>query len=186
MSSTNRGRTRNNYDFYETPLWCVQKLFAIDPFLPTPTLDPCAGNGALIRGVMNARNRMIEGIEIQPELIEQSRLDITQGDGLKSDWSDEHIIMNPPYRDAEAWVDKALSESASCTALLRLGFLSSKRRMSLWTKHPPNGIYILSKRPSFTSDGKTDSADYMWVHWKSSETFGLCLVSSCRVRWIAP
>lgn len=48
MSSTNRGAKRVKNDFYETPSWCVE---AIAPHLPKylTVLDPCAGQGAILR-----------------------------------------------------------------------------------------------------------------------------------------
>jgi len=45
--------------------------------------------------------------------------------------------------------------------------LESKKRKDFWQRHPVNGLYVLSERPSFTG-GKTDAAAYAWFVWNSS------------------
>lgn len=170
MSST-RGVNdpkRDARDWYRTPFWCVQELYKALPALPWPTLDPCAGDGALLRcwsfGVP------IRGIELDPDLVEVGKgtHGLSQGDGLACSWEGEHILMNPPYRDALTWVRKGVEEAESTTALLRLGFLGSQARRLFWLEHPPRALVILSKRPSFTGKG-TDSADYGWFIWTKDE-----------------
>lgn len=49
--------------------------------------------------------------------------------------------------------------------LLRLGFLESMRREEFWKKYPLDNLITLSKRPSFTEDGKTDGAGYGFFIW---------------------
>ena len=48
--------------------------------------------------------------------------------------------------------------------LLRINFLGSQKRYDFWQQFPPDGLYVLSKRPSFTGKG-TDSIDYAWFVW---------------------
>ena len=90
------------------------------------------------------------------------------GDGLKPWWTNQHILVNPPYKDAMTWVQKGVEEATTFCALLRLGFLSSKGRKAFWDANPPTDIVILSQRPSFISSGKCDSADYAWMVWEKS------------------
>ena len=169
MSSTNRGANRDQTDFYRTPAHAVESLFqAVKP--PAPTLDPCAGDGGLIRAAVQLPGRMAHrfaGVEIDPLLVAAAREDglpVVFGDGLERSWRGEHVLMNPPYNNALAWVQKGV-EAATCSALVRLGFLATQKRLAFWQNSPPTAVVILSRRPSFRSDGKTDSADYCWVHW---------------------
>ena len=156
--------TRDPRDFYRTPAWCVRELYATMPGLPAPTLDPCAGTGALLRAAP-APPSMIRGIELDPELVKAAGLpNVTQGDGLAAGWGGEHILMNPPYRDALSWIEKGVREANSVLALLRLGFMGAQSRLPFWRHHPPRALVTLSKRPSFTG-GATDSADYAWFFW---------------------
>jgi hypothetical protein len=49
--------------------------------------------------------------------------------------------------------------------LLRLNFLGAQRRRDWWKAHEPAALFVLSARPSFTQDGKTDATDYAWFAW---------------------
>ncbi len=156
-------------DFYCTPAWCVEGVYKALS-LPRPTLDPGAGNGGLVgpaRRIHGSRSKL-RGVEIQDELAQQARdagLDVATGDGMAIPWTDEHILMNPPYRDAMAWVEKGVSEASSVLALLRLGFLSSLKRQDFMRAHPPKALAICSRRPSFIEGKGGDSADYAWFYW---------------------
>jgi hypothetical protein len=159
-------------DFYHTPAWCVSGVYeALD--LPTPTLDPCAGVGGLV-GPTSGRWSKPRGIEIQDHLARQARdtgLDVVTGDGMAVCWEGEHILMNPPYKDAMAWVEKGVEEAASVLALLRLGFLASSRRQAWWKKHPPSALIICSRRPRFVAGKGGDSTDYAWFYWTRQASF---------------
>ena len=50
--------------------------------------------------------------------------------------------------------------------LLRLGFLASVQRAEFWKQNPPTRVIVLSKRPSFTGDGKTDRSEYAFFVWE--------------------
>jgi len=118
------------------------------------------------------RRPLIRGVEIQEELVRRANdlgFPVELGDGLELDWRDEHILMNPPYKDAMVWVKKAVEEASSTTALLRLGFLASQRRKAFMRENPPQKVVVLSRRPSFTGKGG-DSADYAWLHWSKQES----------------
>tara|TARA_Y100001972_G_scaffold93671_1_gene114869 strand:+ start:520 stop:1089 length:570 start_codon:yes stop_codon:yes gene_type:complete len=177
MSSHNKNGTRDPRDFYATPAWCTEGLYkALPDDFPRPTLDPCAGTGALC---LVARCR---GIEIDGALAGVARdrgAKVIKGDGLHPRWNNQHILMNPPYKDALRWVRQGVEEAETCCALLRLGFLASAKRREFWTKYPPTHLIVLSSRPSFTPDGKTDSADYMWAVWQKG-----CEGHSTQMKWI--
>ena len=183
MSSTKRGATRATNDFYCTPEWCVTALYETIQG-PKPTLDPCAGNGGLVEPVnaLYPRTQPCRGFEIQPELVETAQmrgLPVTLSDGLAVSWIGEHIVLNPPYSEAEKWIEKAVAEAHSTVALLRLGFLASKRRNEWMKKHPPYALVILSRRPDFTGRGG-DSADYAWFCWaKQGDLF-----KDTQLKWI--
>jgi hypothetical protein len=158
--------SRDPRDFYETPAWCVTELYRALPYLPKPTLDPCAGNGALLAAAPSDPSNRIRGIELDPELVAAapSHLRINVGDGLALGWRGQHMLLNPPYRDAETWVRKGIEEARSMVVLLRLGFLASQGRAPLFKAYPPRALVVLSQRPSFTGKG-TDNSDYAWMFW---------------------
>lgn len=81
---------------------------------------------------------------------------------VRADW----IIGNPPFTGAEAHVEHALAHAHIGVAfLLRLAFLASAKRMKLFRAHPPEFVWILPERPSF-SGGGTDSTDYAIFIWR--------------------
>ena len=49
--------------------------------------------------------------------------------------------------------------------MLRLGFLASARRRGLFELYPPEAIYVIPERPSFTGDGEVDACDYGLFVW---------------------
>ncbi|QXL90608.1 hypothetical protein [Salmonella phage NINP13076] len=57
--------------------------------------------------------------------------------------------------------------------LLRIGFLESMKRWEWWQENPISSLLILSQRPSFTDDGKTDGSGYAWFVWDKKNKLGL-------------
>lgn len=154
---------RHPDDYYMTPKWAVDALYNTIPQMPLPTLDPCAGTGALIRAA--PPSTLLVGIEIdEGRVAEAADSRVLQGDGLAYSWADQHILMNPPFKDAMTWVKKA-QEAKSAAVLLRNSFLGSIKRFDFWQEHPPACLLFLSKRPSFIPKGGTDNSEYMWAIW---------------------
>lgn len=177
MSSTNRGAQRRADDFYETPAWVTR---AIVPYLALcacdTVLDPCAGRGALLRGI---RAQVLPGSRVEFRGLELDAdraacclahgLDgVEVADALVAPWPAHRVcVMNPPFSLALEFVQRALDHadaSGTVAALMRLAMLASQKRASFWRACPAD-VYVLPKRPSFTGDGRSDSADYAWFVW---------------------
>lgn len=167
MSSTNRGATRPDGDFYRTPEWCVKKIL---PALPNGSvLDPCAGDGAILRAV-DGIHAPLSGIEINPELCVGAQCIgtfIEEKDALldSTNWGRPNLVlMNPPFGLALEFVRKAIEvqkpHGGTVAALLRMAFVAGKARGAFWDGNPGD-MHVLSRRPSFTGHG-TDSCDYAW------------------------
>lgn len=162
MSSTTKHNRDPSDDFYRTPQWPVVKLYEALDWLPYPTLDPCAGDGALI-----ASSRVIEapgmrGVEVDITRVvaaQQAGLPVIQGDGLAVSWQGEDILMNPPFANAMDWLVKGMAEATTMACFLRIGFLAGQKRRAFWQANPPAAIVIMSARAF------PDSADYIWACW---------------------
>lgn len=74
------------------------------------------------------------------------------------------VISNPPYSEAERFVEHALKIGTTVCFLLRLNWLASKKRAPFHRAHPSD-VYVLPRRPSFTGGG-TDATEYAWFVWR--------------------
>jgi hypothetical protein len=161
-------------DVRYTPAWCVEVL--LKHFAPPGrlVLDPCAGNGAILR-VLLEHGYGVEAVEVRSEEAEGLE---QLGPTVIGDWLEistamqerRDIVTNPPYSLGPDIMRACLSVMKDyCAALVRLNHLGSASWCSLWRDHPPAGLIVLgSRRPSFTADGKTDASEYCWVVWLSS------------------
>jgi hypothetical protein len=169
MSSTNRGTQRHPDDFYSTPRAVTFALLNELPFEhpPREILDPCAGEGALMNVARDVFPQAVaRGIELDPERAKASLS--TVGNCLEIEWpAFDLCLINPPFSLWVEVVERALgtrcvrSDGACVAALGRIALLSSQKRAAFWRCYPAD-VHVLTSRPSFTPDGKTDSADYAW------------------------
>ena len=180
MSATNRGAKRKESDFYATPLETVYSL--LDNYKGINEkdiiLEPSAGNGNIIRALKNrGYTNFIEAVELRKdetnELMgiadEVNICDYLTGFNTTNKY--DVIIGNPPYSLAQEFIDKSLellAPGGRLIFLLRTNFLESKKRFDWWQDKTPNGLYVLSKRPSFTGKG-TDATSYSWFIWENTK-----------------
>ncbi|MDB4946215.1 MAG: hypothetical protein JWP97_5749 [Labilithrix sp.] len=187
------GGKRRSLDDYPSPEWVI---LAIAPHVAGKVvLDPCCGAGAIL-DVFRALGAVVIGIEISEERAAEARAkghNVICADALAIEWPDaDLIISNPPFSHAQEFAEKALAcvaTGGTVALLLRLGFLESKKRIGF---HRANGssVYVLSSRPSFTGNGKTDASGYGWFLWGSRHARSLHFLDavdpSRRARTIPP
>lgn len=176
MSSTGRGpRLGGPDDFYVTPSWVVDRL--LDVWTPPPgtLLEPAAGDGAIIRAInarIGAQNlwvavecRATAAPKIQGAYATAIADFLTWEPAPHLVTQVTAVITNPPFKDAEAFVRRAsdMFPEAALAFLVRLGFLASEERISLWRDLGAPDVFVLPNRPSFTPNGATDSSDYAWI-----------------------
>lgn len=151
---------RRAYDVYETPAWAVEALLKVVPIDSNlKYMEPCRGSGRIYNHLPlgSAWGEIRQGVDYLQT--EYNHVDV--------------IITNPPYSLAQEFVTKALGEADAVVMLLRLGFLESTRRWEFWQENPLTSLLTLSKRPSFTDDGKTDGSGYAWFVWDKKNILGL-------------
>lgn len=176
IQTTKEMRPRDEHDFYPTPIGLCRAALGMLPrsFRPKTIIDPGAGNG--VWGVA-ARGywpwTTIEGIELRPSVkpfVYDSWLDSTNYLDWEIGYQRDLIMGNPPYRHAEEFIRKALSElrpAGYLVFLLRLAFLEGQERgAGLWREFPPLKVGVCSRRPSFTDNGKTDATAYAVYIWQ--------------------
>ena len=178
MSATGRGTERRESDFYATPSWTVRRLLEA-PIVARLMgrkrgliLDPCAGDGALIRAARSVLpGYTFSAIELREDMRQPLSQAMQAGESLaianylETDTEADYIITNPPYSLAQEFIVKARHDASCVFMLARLNFLASKLRYSFWKEHRPWGVFVLPNRPSFDDrkPGKTDATEYCWM-----------------------
>jgi len=132
---------RGKNDMYETPPLAVDMLFSNQRFGLGGIWDPSAGRGAILQAIKTADPaRDVMGTDLH----KYTRLPGTATAGMISgkDFLEtltmpgiaRHIVMNPPYADAEKHVRHALGlikTSGVVASLMRLNFIAAKKRKDL-------------------------------------------------------
>ncbi len=154
MSATNRGAVRREKDFYPTPESAFKPL--LEKVLPMDVrfYEPAQGDGRLVRWLKES-GRKAYGADLA------EGFDFFNMESCRRDF----IITNPPFSLAQEFVTHALTLSDDIMMLLPLGFLGAQKRREWFVANEPAALFVLSKRPSFTDDGRTDAADYAWFYW---------------------
>lgn len=200
MSSTGRPKKdgtvkeRHKDDLYVTPKW------VIDAALDQPEVqeilgkiqyfvEPCAGDLAIVDAVrrrdwffkpykplvfVNDIRHMFYHYQAYAKawsipLIASIGFDAREKWVGRTDKSTTLAMTNPPFLFAQEILANCLKEADYVIFLVRLDFFGGKKRKELFQKRKPD-VLILSQRPSFTTDGKTDSCYYCWMIFHPKES----------------
>jgi hypothetical protein len=176
MSSTNRGGAgRAPLDQYWTPDGVAQACVeTLDLSKAKYAVEPSVGGGAFARAIRRAAPQVhITGYDLDGTVAGQADCDVF----AVADWATVHpepapdvILGNPPYGEAQAHIEHALTctrQGGIVGMLLRLAFAEGVGRQAFWAKYGAwlDGVFVLAKRPSFTG-GATDSCAYAWFVWR--------------------
>jgi len=152
-------------DWYVEPPDCVESLFDAVAF-GGPIYDPACGGGTIPK-VARARGYEADGSDLVYRGFGCGGVDFLRDHSVR-----ENIVTNPPYRLAEDFARHALGVTRRSVALVtRISFLNGqKRALSLYEKHPPSLVLVLSARPSMPPGGtdipaRGGTADYVWIVW---------------------
>lgn len=164
---------RRKNDAYYTPDDLAAKLVYLLSARLLPgcrVLEPSAGGGAFVRALLPyERVCSIHALDVDPDAPALSMPGTNKNymtscaDFLNLPVRNfpHWVIGNPPFEDAEKHVRHAMRLAKNGVAfLLRLAFLESVKREAFWGEHPCSDIVVLTKRPCFTGNGKTDSCAY--------------------------
>ena len=178
---------RSPYDFYPTPKETIDSLMdtlsKYNIFLGDRILEPCAGDGALLQSLWHPGAK-IQAYDIDDTHLAHLRKHADDGDILCYGTKDvltltqkeiegfDAIVTNPPFSITQEILEHILSLREKAfnknhlyvIILQRLGFLGSQKRHDFWNKYPPDAVWAVSKRPSFTGCG-TDAHEYGWFIW---------------------
>jgi hypothetical protein len=155
-------------DLYSTPAVAVEALLRVEK-LPHTIWEPAAGRGAIVNVLRSAGHEVVASdiydygfpLHFTGNFLEA--IDLPTGA--------ETIITNPPYKHAEAFVERALELAPLVIMLLRLAFLESERRCSILENCGLARVHVFRKRlPMFHRDGWTgpkanSGMAFCWMVW---------------------
>lgn len=194
----------NSLDSFPTPPFATRALcnWLLDQGQELPTMavrEPAAGQGHMVK-VLREYFLTVEAADVFDYGVGFPALDYLFG--LVPEMTD-FTITNPPFRLAEAFIDRALATSRHGAAMLvRTSFLESETRFkTLFSKMPPTDILQFTERvvmlrgrlvrageddpDNLDDDGKPRKAStatsYAWLVWQA-ERIGM----HTRFHWIAP
>jgi predicted RNA methylase len=184
MSASGRGKRREG-DEYLTPFNLASELTGLlakehgFDFGKSRVLEPSAGNGAFVSAVLEFWPRSSGVVAVEKnekfrtalESLNPSQIVIGSYEDFEPERKFDLIIGNPPYSLAESHIRRMMGHVApngAVAILLRSAFLNSAKRAEFWSLYPPNWIYALVQRPSF-SEGGSDSTEYSFFIWWRSQ-----------------
>lgn len=173
MSAT-RQPVRDGHDVYNTPTWCTKLILPhLRQYLrPGPQhlcLEPAAGDGAIVRELVEWCGAAVDCYEIREEchlplraipdfgLGRVNLVSIRDFLGVQPDsrLADYDVVMtNPPYNRALEFVQHSLDfihVDGIVVMLLRLAFLEGQERTKWMRRHMPD-VFVLPRRPCFDPD----------------------------------
>lgn len=161
------GYDRNADDWYVEPAACVDALLDVEQFTG-PVWDPACGEGNVLRRCA-ARSIGANGSDIVDRGCGAVQQDFLAPLGLRRLGHD--IICNPPFKDAQAFVERALVECEGKVAIVqRLAFLEGQKRREFFLRTGLSRVWIHSSRQSMPPGGsdlpaKGGSVAYAWFVW---------------------
>ena len=160
------GYERIERDAYYTPAWCTETLLRHVEFEGL-VWECAAGNGqmseVLVAAGLDVRTSDIE--PISPVTISLDYLNDVMP------WDISHVVTNPPYAQAQAFIERALEDTQSnagkVAMLLRNEYDSAKTRAHLFGDCPQFALkLVLTKRPKWFADDKASPRhNFSWFVW---------------------
>ena len=178
-ASNHSNKERSELDYYGTDPKAVEELLRHESF-EHDIWEPSSGHN-LIVDVLRSYGYYVRSTDIFDYGCQDEVIDFLN---YTKQWSGD-IIMNPPYEEAEHFVEKALDLVAphcKVVCFLRLLFLEGQGRYKrLFKDSPPKTIYVFSKRQvcSKNDDFTEGSAvAYCWMVWEKG------FVGDPVIKWI--
>lgn len=175
ISCTRRDEARESLDYYATPPRAVKELLKLEAF-SRDIWEPCCGGGHI------SKELIAQGYHVFSTDIADHGYGIPGIDFLaERDLVDTDIITNPPYTQAQAFVEHALkmvTRGHKVAMFLRLVFLETQARKELFQKFPPIRVHVSSVRLGCAKNGEfkcrpdgelyyPSSVAYAWFIWEA-------------------
>jgi hypothetical protein len=157
------------HDVYETPDVAVRALLRIEK-LPKIIWEPACGPGAIVRELRAAGHAVIA-----TDLIDYGCPNSAGGFDFLSlrhaPKGCECIVTNPPFKDVDAFVRRALALVPTVAMLMRLAFLEGGRRSDIVDGGRLRRVHVfkhrlpMMHRHGWTGPKATSMAPFAWFVW---------------------
>ena len=159
-------------DFYPTCDVAIDALLAVEDFSGKPVWEPACGDGAIAKKFVSAGYDVM-ATDLHDRGYGDAGLDFLTAGGP---W-DGHIVTNPPFNIANAFVKHAvgISQGKTCM-LLRLAWLESQTRKEFFQTSPLKTVHVFSKRLPRMHRGDwegprtTGTVAFAWFVWERGYT----------------
>lgn len=151
----------DNPEYFPTPPWPPHRLLEKLPLPGGQWLEPCVGEGHLVRAV----NAVRQDVKWTTQDIRPTDAAQHVGDYLKRQppgWFDVGKT-NPPFSKALAIVRRMLEQCRHVVILQRLDWCATEERHEFMQSTTPD-LYVIPEKVSYVN-GKTDLRHYAWYHW---------------------
>lgn len=184
--STGNGRHKladRQHDCYETPAVAVRALLAHETF-PKVVWEPACGPGAIAR-VLMAAGHTVYASDLIDYGVGLAGLNFLAARAAPPGC--ECIITNPPFKDAEAFVAKALELVPRVAMLLRLAFLEAERKSGILDDGRLARVHVFKNRlpmlhrHGWTGPRSTGAMAFAWFVFDATHSGPASLN---RIRWV--
>lgn len=161
-------------DLYQSPPEAVHALLKAEN-VPHRVWEPACGPGSIVRVLRNSGRDVLATDLVDYASPDQDAAGV---DFLIPGIAESHhdggraIITNPPFKNARAFVERALAISPYVAMLLRLAFLESEGRRGILDESCLARVYVFRNRlPMMHRDGwqgpkATSTMAYAWFIWE--------------------
>lgn len=174
-TSTHTDHDRQVDDYYATHPIAAKLLLELEPQLQS--IWECACGAGHLAKVIDENHKLLRATDL-----------VDRGYGNVFDFFDEDyyagdIVTNPPFKDAQKFIEHALNiidTGHYACFFLKLQFLEGKARREFYEKNPPKRIWVASGRIPCAMDGQFEVWDakkkknvpisspvcYAWFIWE--------------------
>jgi len=160
-----KANKRVESDFYPTP---PEGTHALMTFLNLPisvVWEPACGNGSMAQ-VIKSYGHHVKSTDLRVTGFGEGNVDF-----LKTKFSCDAIITNPPFNVSAAFIEHAMPQAPIVAMLLKSQYWHAVKRTKLFSSHPPAFVLALNWRLDFnfleSDKGHSPLMDMIWTVWIS-------------------
>lgn len=164
----NSDHDREEHDYYATDPIAIDYLFDVENFSDN-IREPACWEWNLSERIKKYGNNVVSS-DLIDRWYGRWNIDFLN---CNKQWNWD-IITNPPYRYAREFIEKSLElipDGNKVAMFLRIQFLESKGRYTLWKEYPPKKVYVFSGRMWCAMNNNFEAhsqsaVPYAWYVWE--------------------